>query len=294
MLARARITSVRARSTLEKTGIALGLALATLLLHLATDGRYDFFRDELYFIVCGRHPAFGYVDQPPLVPLWAAFSQLFGENLLLLRLPAAVAAAATVYVVCALARLAGAGRFGEFLAGFAFAFAPMSLGIDYELNTTNFEGLAWTLCAYLVMRRIVLDDRRAMIRLGVVVGIALEIKYALPFYLMALAIGLLCTPQRRIILTRETGIATIIAVILAAPSIVWQGTHGSPTTLIHTNAQISVSTPRMVSNSRRDSTCTMRFATTLRAARNPIGNAITAAPSVPRKAMPSVSPSAPK
>jgi len=35
-------------------------------------GRYDIFRNELYFIVCGFASDFGFVDQPPLVPLLAA------------------------------------------------------------------------------------------------------------------------------------------------------------------------------------------------------------------------------
>ncbi len=57
------------------------IAAATAALHFALAGRYDIFRNELYFIVCGRHPAFGYADQPPLVPLLAAATQLFSENI---------------------------------------------------------------------------------------------------------------------------------------------------------------------------------------------------------------------
>src|SRR4051812_9989340 len=115
------------------------LAGATLLVHLAVAGRYDFFRDELYFIICGRHPAFGYVDQPPLVPLVSAATQLFGEHLFLLRGVAALVAAATVLMVCRLARLVGAGRFGVALAGLAAGLSSMYLGLTSTLSTSTAE-----------------------------------------------------------------------------------------------------------------------------------------------------------
>ena len=62
------------------------------LVHLVANAHYDVFRDELYFIVCGLHPAFGYVDQPPLIPLFGAASfKLFGTALTPLRLVPALA-----------------------------------------------------------------------------------------------------------------------------------------------------------------------------------------------------------
>ena len=53
---------------------AVILGILTLAIHAFANQHYDFFRDELYFIVCGRHPAWGYVDQPPLVPVVANVS----------------------------------------------------------------------------------------------------------------------------------------------------------------------------------------------------------------------------
>jgi hypothetical protein len=72
------------------------LGLAALALHLRVNGSYGYFRDELYFIVCGRHPAWGYTDQPPLMPLIAAGSDAAFHSLRGLRLVPALAAAATV------------------------------------------------------------------------------------------------------------------------------------------------------------------------------------------------------
>jgi hypothetical protein len=43
--------------------LAIGaVALGTLAFHIATNARYGFFRDELYFLMCGQRLAWGYVD----------------------------------------------------------------------------------------------------------------------------------------------------------------------------------------------------------------------------------------
>ncbi|MBV9027016.1 MAG: hypothetical protein JO311_00240, partial [Candidatus Eremiobacteraeota bacterium] len=108
-----------------RTRTAAIAALGTLLLHLAANPHYGFFRDELYFIICGFHPAFGYVDQPPVVPLLSAASQLFGHSLFVLRAVAAIFAAAGAYVTCLLAFELGGGVAAAVLAVLAYAAAPV-------------------------------------------------------------------------------------------------------------------------------------------------------------------------
>jgi hypothetical protein len=48
-----------------------GAAAGVVALHLTTNGTLGFHIDELYHIDCGLHPALGYVDFPPVVPLLA-------------------------------------------------------------------------------------------------------------------------------------------------------------------------------------------------------------------------------
>ena len=190
--------------------------------------RYDVFRDELYFIVCGRHPAFGYADQPPLVPLLAAAFFSAGAQTWLLRLPAVIAAALLVFLTVRFVRLLGGGDAAAVAAGLAAAFAPMFLGLFSTFNTTVFEPLAWTAIAYLLARGALRDDRRAFVWAGVVAGLAFEAKYALVMWLVALGVGFGLTPERRLLAARELWIGVAITTALALPSVLWQAAHGWP------------------------------------------------------------------
>jgi 4-amino-4-deoxy-L-arabinose transferase-like glycosyltransferase len=68
-------------------------ALMTIALHAAFSGLYGYQRDEIYFIACSRHLAWGYVDQPPLIAAIVHLSlRLFGETLAALRILPALAA----------------------------------------------------------------------------------------------------------------------------------------------------------------------------------------------------------
>jgi len=204
------------------------ITVATLALHLAFAGGYDFFRNELYYIVCGRHPAFGYADQPPLVPLVAAATQMFGLNLVLLRLPAALAGAALVSLTAGFARLLGGGRGAAVIAALAVALSPAQAGLSALMTTSTFEPLGWTLCAYLVTRAVVLGERRALIWAGVAAGVSLEAKYGVAFWLLGMAVGLLLPPGRAVLFSRSAWQGVAIAVVIALPSLIWQTAYGWP------------------------------------------------------------------
>ncbi|MES2055426.1 MAG: glycosyltransferase family 39 protein [Pseudomonadota bacterium] len=205
------------------------LAIAvTAVLHLATAGRYDMMRNELYFLACGRHPAFGYADQPPLVPLIAAATQLFGPSVWLLRLPAVIAAVALIPLCAAFARLIGGNRTAAVIAAIAAASAPGLAGVTTLLTTATFEPIAWTGYAYLITRAVLREDRRALLWAGLIAGLSMQAKYGIVMWLAPLALGVLATPARRLLSWRETWAAALIAVAVAAPSLIWQAVNGWP------------------------------------------------------------------
>jgi hypothetical protein len=217
------------RGEILRQGLLVGsIAALTLVLHALVAGRYDIFRNELYFIICGRHPAFGYVDQPPLVPLLAAATQWFGLNVWLLRLPAVAAAVAIVPLSAEFARQLRGRTVSMVMAAIAAAIAPGLAGLTGTLTTSTFEPLAWTACAYFVARAVTCGDHRAWVCAGVIAGISMEAKYGIAMWLIAIFVGLLLTPSRRALADRDCWFGVAIAAAIAAPSLIWQTVHGWP------------------------------------------------------------------
>jgi hypothetical protein len=203
-------------------------AAAVFLLHLVANPHYGYFRDELYFIICGFHPDWGYVDQPPLVPLMSAATQLFGHSLVLLRAVPALFGAAGVFVTCRLVSALGGGRFAQALAAIVFAFTGVLSAFAGKVGTDEVGLWTWPLIALYVVRLTQGADPRWWLAVGAAAGISLESKYSVVFFLAALAAGLLVTPGRRILFNRWFAAGCGIAALIALPNILWQWQHGFP------------------------------------------------------------------
>ena len=208
---------------------AFWLGAACFLIHLVANAHYDVFRDELYFIVCGMHPAFGYVDQPPLIPLIAAASyKLFGTALTPLRFVPALALSATVALTADFARRLGGGRFAQTLAGLCVLLAPVFLVDGVLLSTDCLQPLTWLACSWILARLIASGDERWWLAFGAVIGVSFETKYLIAFFVAALAFGVAATPLRRSLTRPWVYAGAALALAIALPNIVWQAQHGLP------------------------------------------------------------------
>jgi 4-amino-4-deoxy-L-arabinose transferase-like glycosyltransferase len=149
------------------------LAGATLALHLLVNGRYGYWIDELYFIACGDHLAWGYVDHPPLIAVVAKVSRwLLGDSLFAIRFFPAVAGALLVYLTGRIARQLGGGRFAQILAAIAVIVVPVFLAFHNLLTMNAFEPLLWTLCTYTVIVIIKTDRQPLWLAVGAIAGVA--------------------------------------------------------------------------------------------------------------------------
>jgi hypothetical protein len=205
------------------------LSGAKLLVHLVSAGRYGYFRDELYFLDCGRHLDWGYVDCAPLIALYAKIALLLGGSLPVLRTLAALAGAARVALTMLLARELGGGRLAQVLAGLCTLSAPIYLGIDSILTMNGFESLFWMGCVFFLIRIVRTGDSRLWVWFGVAAGLGLENKHSTLLFAGAVVAALLLTRERREFVKPWIWIGGAVALLLFLPNIVWQIRHGFPT-----------------------------------------------------------------
>ena len=212
------------------TRIVAVLALAKLVFHLVTFHGYGIFRDELYYLACGRHLAWGYVEFPPLIAvLTRAVTMLLGESLFAIRLLPALAGAVLVVLTAMIARELGGGRFAQGLAGLAVIVVPAWMSIDHFMNTNAFEPLFCAGCVWLAVRAWNTGDSRYWLGFGVVAGLGLENKHAMLFFGFGIVAGLLLTPMRKAFRERNLWLGGVIAFLIFLPNILWEISLGWPT-----------------------------------------------------------------
>src|SRR5271170_3868788 len=129
--------------------IIWAIALAKLIFHIYFNNRYGYFRDEFDYISCGDHLAWGYVDQPPLIPFLIHINRsILGDSLRSIRFIPALASSLLVVQTALIAREFGGRRFALLLSAIAVVIAPQYLSNGGLLTTNCLEPNLWMGCAY--------------------------------------------------------------------------------------------------------------------------------------------------
>jgi hypothetical protein len=199
------------------------VALVRLLVYFVAGPNYGYFRDELYYLACGEHPAWGYVDQPPLIA-WVAWllQHTIGTSLWALRLLPAIAGVATVLLTGLLARELGGRRWAMFLAALAALLAPVLLAFSHLFTMNAFDPVFWTAIAYFVVRIEKSGEERLWIPVGLLAGITILNKYGIVFWLGGLVVGIPVTSLRGSLGRRWFWVGAALATVIALPNFLWQ------------------------------------------------------------------------
>lgn len=200
----------------------LAIAAAKFLLHLYFNNRYGYFRDEFDYMACGNHLAWGYVDQPPLIPALVGICRfVFGDSLRSIRLVAALGSSAAVVLTGMIARELGGRSFALILSAITILVAPMYLSDGSLLTTNCLEPLLWTGCAYFAILAIKRNEPRYWVWFGVVAGIGLEEKYSIAVMGFGIVLGLVLTAERRALANKWIWIGGGMALLIYLPNLLW-------------------------------------------------------------------------
>jgi Dolichyl-phosphate-mannose-protein mannosyltransferase len=125
-------------------------------------------------------------------------------------------------------RVVGGGRFAQWLAGSCVLLGPIFLIQGVLFSTDLFQALTWLGLGWALVRLEQTGDERWWLVFGAIAGFSLNTKYLIAFYLVALAAGLLATPQRRSLLRPWVYLGAILTAVMVLPNLLWQQAHGWP------------------------------------------------------------------
>ena len=215
------------RSTRADTTLLVCIALAVALLHLLTNGRYGFHRDELQFMDDALHLDWGFVAYPPLTPLIQRIGfDLFGVSLVGLRLASVLAQAAALVLTGLMARELGGRRLAQCIAATSVAVSLLPLFEGTEFQYSSFDYLWWVLTAYCVARLLGSGGSRWWVGIGLALGMGLMTKYSIIFFIAGLLVAVLLTPLRAELKRRWFWTGVALALLIFLPNLIWQARHG--------------------------------------------------------------------
>ena len=204
----------------------MAIAAAVALLHILTNGRYGFHRDELQFLSDARHLDWGFVAYPPLTPFVERVGlSLFGLSLVGLRLFSVLAESGAIVVTGLMARELGGRRLAQTTAALAVALSPLPLFEGTEFQYTTFDYLWWVLIAYFTIRLLKSGNPRWWLAIGAVVGLGLQTKYLIVFFIGGILAGVVLSRARRYLLSAWFWASIALALLIFLPNFLWQAHH---------------------------------------------------------------------
>jgi Dolichyl-phosphate-mannose-protein mannosyltransferase len=217
----------RGRSLRVETLALVGIALGVAVIHLLTNNRYGFHRDELQFLSDARHLDWGFVAYPPFTPFVERIGlDLFGVSLVGLRLFSVIAQALAIVVTGMMAWELGGGRLAQITAAAVVATSGLPVFEGTEFQYSTFDYLWWVLIAYFVIRLLKSENPRWWIAIGAGVGVGLITKYTICFFIAGILGGMLLTGARRFFLSWWFWGGVGVALLIFLPNFLWQVRHG--------------------------------------------------------------------
>ena len=188
---------------------------------------YEPHRDEFLYIAEGSHLAWGFIEVPPMISLFAALIKLLGNDFFWIKFWPALFGSFTFLIVGKMILSLGGRSFALFLGFLPFIFGAY-LRVHFLFQPNFLEIFFWTLMAYSIFRFIQSGHNHWLYVFGIAVGFGMLSKYSVLFFVFSLLMGLLLTKHRKIFLNRHLYISGLLAFLIFLPNLWWQFDHHFP------------------------------------------------------------------
>ncbi|HEY4124520.1 MAG TPA: glycosyltransferase family 39 protein, partial [Rhizomicrobium sp.] len=196
----------------------------------------NLYPDEAQYWWWAQTPAFGYFSKPPMIA-WAIWltTHLFGNAEWAIRIFSPLLHGVTALLLFGIARRLFNARIALWSA-LAYLTTP---GVSYSSGLASTDVpllLFWAIALYGFIRA--MDDKswRWALLIGVALGLGLEAKYAMFYFVLCAGVAAIVLPDaRRVVLSLRGIVAVLIGLLLLLPNVLWNAARHFPT-VAHTES----------------------------------------------------------
>jgi len=198
------------------------LALIKFVLpFLLQNSYYEPHRDEFLYLSEGHHMAWGYMEVPPLLSVFAWLTNLFGGEMFWIKFWSSLFGAFTFIITGKIVLSLGGKSYALFLLFLPFIFGVF-LRIHFLFQPNFLEVFFWTMLACSIIRYIQTEKNKWLYVFGISAGLGMMSKYSVAFFIVSIVAALLFTPHRKILFNKHFWFAALAGFIIFLPNILWQ------------------------------------------------------------------------
>lgn len=198
------------------------LALVKFLLpFILQNGQFEPHRDEFLYLAEGRHMAWGFMEVPPLLSVFAWLTHILGDGFFWIKFWPSLFGAITFILTGKIILSLGGKSFALVLALTPFIFGAY-LRVHYLFQPNFLEIFFWTLMVWALVSYIQQPAIKWLYIFGIGLGLGMMSKYSVAFYALSLLAGLTITPQRKLFMNKHFAGALVLALIIFLPNLLWQ------------------------------------------------------------------------
>ena len=204
------------------------LALIKFLLpFFLQDSVYEPHRDEFLYLAEGAHPAFGFMEVPPMISVFAWFTQHLGNTMFWIKFWPSLIGALNFILIGKIVIAQGGRQFALFLLFCSFFFTAF-LRVHFLFQPNCLEVFFYSLIAFGLIQYVRTAENSWLYITALGAGFGMLSKYSVAFYLVSLLPAILLTRHRTIFKNRHLYYALGLGFLIFLPNLIWQYVYHFP------------------------------------------------------------------